>query len=120
MGSDPRARLSILQPAGDGTGIPRQREGVPERDRGARPLFRRADRSRTRRSFLRPRGAERRRPRRAVDATDEYVFVSSGWWLVAGGWLGSDRLPTTNHQPPTTTMNIGITVFPTYGGSGIV
>src|SRR5262245_48319990 len=75
MGSDPSALLAILQPAGDGAGIPRQREGVPERDRGARQLLRSADRSRTGRSLLRPRGSEHRRPRRAVDATDEYVFL---------------------------------------------
>src|SRR5262249_26545631 len=98
MGSDPRARLAILQPAGDGAGIPRQREGVPERGRGARPLFRRADRSRTRRSLLRPRGAERRRPRRAVDATDEYVFLRE--WVVGSGRRHS--LPTTHYPLPTT------------------
>jgi N-acetyl-alpha-D-glucosaminyl L-malate synthase BshA len=62
--------------------------------------------------------------------------VVGGWWLVVGknGLKAiNNRLPTsdhrqlttghqsptTNHQPPDA-MNIGITVFPTYGGSGIV
>src|SRR5262245_46382487 len=96
MGGDPRARLAILQSAGDGAGIARQRAGVPERDRSARPLFRRADRSRTRRGVLRPRGAERRRPRRAVDAIDEYVFLKE-WEVGSGEWA---LLPTPYSPVP--------------------
>src|SRR5262249_50656206 len=60
-------------------------------------LLRRADRSRTRRSFLRPRSFERRRPRRAVDQANEYVFLKE-WAVDSGRWEVS---PTLHSPLPT-------------------
>src|SRR5262245_21717328 len=98
MGGDSRACLTIFQPPRDGTGIARQRAGFPERDRSARSLLRRADRSRTRRSVFRTRSVERRRPRRSIDAAYEYVFMKNREW---GMGIGAIAHPHSPFPTPT-------------------